>query len=106
MLLIKTDYLTVDISRNDFDKTEKYWRIYLVFTIQCNGRMRRSELQLPVVKWDMNEWASSTSVDWWDLENFTLLYNHFQLLADLGYEVPQGTDLHVYVHKALQYILD
>lgn len=51
MLLLQTDYLTVDAHKGHLSEIDKRWHeLRILFTIQCNGKLRRSYLTLTVRK--------------------------------------------------------
>jgi hypothetical protein len=85
MLVYQTDYLTIDSRRNDCNG-EWYSSLLLTITIQCNGKIRRSEHTLQVKNYNDTDMGSSERVEWrWLLEYSVLQI--FDLIRNMGYEV-------------------
>ena len=112
MLLLQTDYLTVDAHREDYscltdpEWSEVVWsnwrsELQLSFTVQCNGKIKRVRITTRVVK--DKDWCSwSTSVNWMSIENRYPIYTVFQTLSDLWYDIPLNEWVHPLIDKAMQ----
>ncbi len=113
MLVYKNDYVTIDAEKVDVYvqpmtekqediEQEQYRNDWLLFhfTVQCNGKMKRSTIKVDVKKYVdcSNEW----DVNWFNLSNYDQLYLHLQLLFDLWYDVPTEIKANKIAHKALE----
>lgn len=109
MLLLQTDYLTVDAfpysSWTDHETWDKDIDMRLLFTIQCNGKIRRHDLIVPLSKLPEKS-RSSISIWWMEIANYDVIYKSFEMLFNLWYDVPLHTDIHPLISKAMEYIIN
>jgi len=112
MLLLQTDYLTLDVSRDDYSYPEsKEWsefiwhnwqsELKLDFTVQCNWKIKRVRTVVKVVN-EESGCSWSESVNWKYIENWEQIVAVFKVFSDLWYDVPSGDWLQEVIKKAMQ----
>ncbi len=89
MLVYQNDYLTIDSRRNDCN-WEWLSTLFFTITIQCNWKLRRSELD--VLMEDVNIDNEQVKMKGWFPKDRGFL-NVFTLIKDLGYEIPVWRDI-------------
>lgn len=109
MILFQNDYVILDVDKtiyNPLTETENtggsiFRELIFNFTIQCNGKLRRTVFVARVL--ELEKWTDcSESVNWLYLQQYQIVYNAFQLISDLWYDVPTWTDLHPLIRKAIE----
>ena len=87
MLVYQTDYLTIDGRRNDCNWKDRS-SLFLTYTKQCNGKLRRFEqtIYLEYEDPEKAQWVTSTNVNGWDTRDYWC-YDVIRFIRALGYEV-------------------
>lgn len=106
MLVFQNDYVIIDAVRGireyyfpaDAKEITEQDILTFYFTIQCNGKIKRTELEIDVVD-DKNEIPTYES--WKDLKDYYIWYQQFTMLRDLWYKLPIDEDTHPIVEEAL-----
>jgi len=105
MLVFKNDYVIIDAERDVREYyfpastiREKQDILIFYFTIQCNGKIKRTELISDVVE-DKNTVLDHKSGK--NLKDYYIWYQAFTMLNDLWYKLPIDEDTHPIVELAL-----
>jgi hypothetical protein len=105
MILFQNDYVILDVDRTIYTNLEPdsptFRELIFNFTIQCNGKLRRTVFTARVIETEKWE-ACSQTVNWLYLQQYQIVYNAFQLIADLWYDVPTGVEVHPLINKAIE----
>lgn len=106
MLVFQNDYVVIDAERSireyyfpaDAKKVTQQDILVFSFTIQCNWKLKRTELISDVVD-DKDKIPEHES--WKNLKDYYIWYQVFTMLNDLWYKLPIDEDTHPIVEEAL-----
>lgn len=114
MLVLDKEYIVIDAEKTpvqitkwvEFEtggkqQTFNEYRLRLSFTIQCNGRLRRSTVDLDTVQPVDAEKDEITTVNGYGLKDYRPAYAVFDLLRDLGYDVGDEFEVNKIIMDAL-----
>jgi len=105
MLLFQNDYLTIDANTSEYMNSPE-WGNYtrtltLYFTIQCNGKIKRTQIEIDVLDiWKNGDCCPN--VNWLYLKDYRIVYQTFQIFSDLGYSIPLETEIHPLINESLR----
>lgn len=121
MLIHQTDYLTIDAEKVSYvkhlasepePKEDNAYKLRLHITIQCNGKIRRSVLDVEVA-YAVNPNEMDSEKTWnakkntsYRIKDYDVIYNIFQLIKDLGYEIPTEIDANDMIMEAMEVFSD
>jgi len=105
MLLFQNDYLTIDAQVSEYMNSPEWWEytrtLSLYFTIQCNGKIKRTQISVDVLQ----EWKEDKmywSINWLYLKDYSIIYQIFQVFNDLGYSIPLKEEIHPLINEWLR----
>jgi len=106
MILFQNDYVVIDVDKTiyswpDIQQESEFRELIFSITVQCNGKLKRTRFCVPVKR--AEKWVDGSNiVNWFYVSDFNYIYNPFQMLHDLGYDIPHSVDLHPLINKALE----
>jgi len=105
MLLFQNDYLTIDANISEYMNSPEWWeytrKLTLYFTIQCNGKIKRTQIELDILQ-EWKDCGMYWSINWLYIKDYSIIYQIFQIFSDLGYSIPLETEIHPLINEWLR----